>query len=248
MKKIALLLAAVILGTSLFTSCAAKLSYQQDGMYDRKSRTYYSYAPLNIEALSYAKDVYIKDGHGYGYHAVFDAKGNKCDPTALLYDPDSKTIIYNSETEFPAFSDFKPDKAIFYVEGNVTVNVNAEEDAAAVSQLSEILNNPAIAYPSTGNIDDSYRLKFYSEKYPFYCFCYIYIEYSKDKLVDVKVQTLDGYTFIEGVPHSETKNADGSYTVTYNYGNCFLYSRENGMCYMAQYIHDKYNVIEETAE
>ncbi len=243
MKKIITMSGALLLCLVLLVSCAPNtLESRQGGFYDPKTQTYYSYAPMNIEAVSYSPDVYITDSHGYEFHAVYDMKKNPCDTTKLLYDGDSQTLIYNSSMSFPSILNFEANKAAFYVSGNSEQIVTSVDDAAETVKITDVFKNPAMAY--TASIPtESYRLRFFSDKYPYFAFVYTYIEYSSDQLVDVKVDSLDGYNFIEGVPHTELQNDDGSYTITYNYGKYFVYDIDTRLCYMAEYIHDTYNTV-----
>ncbi len=245
MKKIITLAGVLLLCASMLVSCSPnRLTGRQGGLYDEKAGIYYSYAPLNVEALSYAPDAYIEDSYGYVYHAVYDMKKNQCSPQELLYDAESHTLIYNSDNKFPEILEFEANQAIFYIPGENDQRLTTVDDASETGKITEVFKNPAMAY-TAGSATETYRLRFFSQKYPYYAFVYTYIEYSKDQLVDVKVDAIDGYAFTAGVPHTETQNSDGSYTVTYNYGKYFLYDRNAGLCYMAQYIHDVYNTVEQ---
>lgn len=225
----------------LLMSCAEnKLIARQNGLYDEKNKIYYVYAPLNAEAVDYGDEICFKDAHNYTYRALYDLNGNECDTDKLIYDSESRTLLYNSEFGFPELSEFEPNRATFYIEENSAVILTSDDNPISVAELARTIENPSIQYDALPAAE-TYRLKLYSEKYPYFTYYFIYIEYSKDKLVDDKVATLDGYSFRKGVPHTETVNEDGSVTVTYNYGKYFLYDRNSGLCHMAQYVHDKYN-------
>ncbi len=244
MKKIITMSSALLLCLVLLVSCAPnQLASRQGGLYDPKAQIYYTYAPLNLEAVSYSADVYITDSHGYAYRAVYDMKKNQCPTSDLLYDGDSHTLIYNSEMQFPTILEFEANQAVFYVPAENDQLLSTIDDAAETVKLTDVFKNPAMTY-TANSASETYRLRFFSEKYPYYTFVYTYIEFSKDQLVDVTVDSLEGYTFIEGVPHTETQNADGSWVVSYNYGKYFVFDRDSRLCYMAQYIHDTYNTVE----
>ncbi len=244
MKKIITMSGALLLCLVLLVSCAAnKLESRQGGLYDPKTQIYYTYAPMNVEALSYSPDVYITDKHDYTYHAVYDMNKNPCPTSDLLYDGDSHTLIYNSDMKFPEIYDFEANQAVFYIPTDNGQALTTVDDIADTAKIVAVFKNPAMAYKANAAVE-TYRLRFFSEKYPYFAFVYTYIEYSKDQLVDVTLDSLDGYTFIEDVPHTETQNADGSWTVSYNYGKYFVYDRNIGLCYMAEYIHDAYNTVE----
>ncbi len=243
MKKIFTASAVLLLCLMMLVSCASDtLERRQGGLYDPNTQIYYSYAPMNVEAISYSSEVYITDGHGYAFRAVYDMNKNQCAPTDLLYDGQNNTLIYNSDMKFPQILEFEPNQAVFYIPADNDQLLTSTEDAAEAVRIAEVFKNPTMAYTANAAVE-SYRLRFFSEKYPYFAFVYTYIEYSKDQMVHVTVDSLDGYTFLEGVPHTETQNADGSYTVSYNYGKYFVYDRDAGICYMAQYIHDTYNSV-----
>ena len=241
MKKIGIFTLTHLVCLSTLVSCAQNaLLNRQGGLYDEKEQIYDSYAPMSVEAISYAPKAHIVDAYGYTYHAVYDMKHNKCSTADLLYEPDGHTIIYNSEMQFPTILEFEASSAAFYVIGDVNQQLSAVDDAAETVKLTQIFRNPSIQYPAL-SATDTYKIRFFSEKYPSFSFVFTYIEYSSDYVVDVTVDSLEGYSFEEGLAHEETQNADGSWTVSYNYGKYFLYDRDSGLCYMAGYIHDQYN-------
>ena len=241
MKKIVIFTLTLLVCLSTLVSCAQNaLLNRQGGLYDEKEQIYYSYAPMSVEAISYSPKAHIVDAYGYTYHPVYDMKNNKCSTSDLLYEPDGHTLIYNSEMGFPTILEFEASSAIFYISGDSDQRLSSVDDAAETVKLTEVFRNPSIEYPGI-SATDTYKLRFFSEKYPYFAFVFTYVEYSSDYIVDVKVDSLEGYVFEEGVTYEQTQNADGSWTVSYNYGKYFLYDRDSGLCYMAGYIHDKYN-------
>ncbi len=244
MKKIVIFALTVLVCLSMLASCAQNTFLNREGgLYDEKEDVQYSYAPLCVEAIAYAGTAHIVDSYGYSYHSVRDMEGNDCDASQLLYDPEGQTLIYNSSMKFPTILEFEANRAAFYYPGERDQLLEAIDDTAEAVRLTNVFKNPTISY-TANTAADTYHIRFFSEKYPYFSYVYTYIEYSQDQIVDVKVTSLDGYTFIDGLPHEETQNADGSYTVSYNYGKYFVLDRDSRLCYMAGYIHDKYNTVE----
>lgn len=241
MKKTAVLLAAIMLLGIILTSCAErKLEPGGSGLVDKKNNISYVHAPLNVEAVSYSKNVFAKDGHDFEYRAVYDVNGNKCDEAIMLYDKDSQILIYNiSEYSLPSFGEFSPVRTEFFVEGSEEISLAIEDRTDMVNSIADILNGPSLQYTALF-ADKNYKVKFYSDEHPFICYAFRYFEYTNDQKMTVTVDSLDGYTFIEGVAHTETENDDGTVKITYNFGKYFLYDSTKKLMYPAQFIHDNY--------
>lgn len=240
MKKIVLVLALILLVTSM-TSCGARtLITKNNGMYDPVSQVYYSYAPLNYEALGLAKEVFITDANGFKYHELTDAKGNRIDSSKFLYDSENKTLLYNSDIELPTVFEMAPNLVNFYEELAQNVLLISEPRRYNIEKILDIYQDaPTIEY-SAEPLDQKYRIMFSSDKYPFLIYTLSYVEFEQDQLEYDFVESLEGYDYRDGVSYTVSEGETG-YTVTYNYGRFFLYDRESGLCHKADWIHEQYN-------
>jgi len=256
MKKIisvvALLLVMCIFAScSSCSSCVKKLDTVSGGdLYDKKTGVVYSTAPSCYEAIAWEKEIYRQDSHGVGYHKVKDVNGYIGEPPLWLYNYDYNILLYNSaEITLPTLAEMEPDSLSFYIEGESKVHLTADDDAESVKKAVSLLDGPYMAY-NANPAKSSYKLSFASAKYPAIVYNVSYIEYSEDQHVYVSLKDQnfsnaddveENYDFIDGVPYEIIAEEDGSFTVAYNYGKYFLFVRDEGRCYMAEYIHDKYN-------
>jgi hypothetical protein len=245
MKKISLFLVLILIALAVLPSCAQnKLVLKNNGMYDKSSGTYYSYADLNYEAIGWSKEVYITDEIGFEYHVVVDEKGRSADPTAFLYDKDNKTLLYNSDTKLPTLAELNPDTIAFYEEGTKRVLLTSDDSADNIAQVLDVcLNAPSIKF-SAETLDQDYRLMFSSSAHPYFVYCLSYYEFAQDQCEYEYPLSLDGYKYRDGVSYT-VEQKDGGYIVTYNYGKYFIYNRSTGLCYKADIVHDIYNSSEQ---
>lgn len=241
MKRKIILVSFLLILASLLSSCAGTLVPKDGGIYNKKEDIKYSYAPMCYEAAGWEIEVYIKDNAGFEYHKVADAKGNVADSSDFLYDNENKTLIYNSGLTIPSLAELDADEIHFYVESSASIKLLGDDDKETVLMVVEsCLTAPICKYPSRDS-DEFYKIKFYSYKNPYILYCLTYVEYDSDYFEYDNVASLDGYTFREGVEYEIINEADGTFTVKYNYGKYFVYNRENGECRTAKIIHDIYN-------
>ena len=245
MKKICLAISLLLVAVMLFSSCASTLTPISAGFYDKKTDTYYAYAPMCYEATGWQNESYIKDNIGFEYHIVLDSSGNEADPTLFLYDKANKTLIYNSANTLPNLAELNPTEMFFAVEGSVSTTLTTETDKMSIDKVIDIcLNAPICKYPAL-QTDEYYKLKFYSADHPYILYSISYLEYDYDYCEYESAATLENYVYRTGVEYTVIQESDGSYTIEYNYGKYFVYNRDSGECRMAKYIHDAYNSSED---
>jgi len=232
------------------SSCGKKLIPASGGdLYDKKTGVTYKVAPPNYEAISWEKEVYMEDKKGIAYHRVLGANGEVTDPPIWLYNYDLNRLLYNSnEVTLPTLSEMNPDSMSIYMEEDVKVYLEIEEDKEVVKEAAAILDTTP--FPFSGKAaENSYRMSFASDEHPYITYNLIYMEYAEDQYeyvslkgagYETKEDIESNYDFIEGVPYEIIEEEDGTFVIAYNRGKYFIYDRYTGQCYMAKYINDLY--------
>lgn len=247
MKKILSLLCLLTAAVCLFASCAGIPSLDRSGdkVIDKKNGITYYYAPSTYRPTSYSKDAIFTDGKNHSYRKVADSNGNFAATDELIYDYTSDSLLYSSKSSLPTLEQMAPDAIHFYYEDTAATLLHSDTDKDNIAKLIEIYRSGISCKSPDATVGDIYTITFTSETLPFFAYALTYVEYTQDVLEYEETATLEGYTFREGVAHTEEQNADGSYTVTYNYGKYFLCDLDNRICTPAQFIHDTYNNTDE---
>jgi len=265
MKKIISTIALILIfcvfvscsGCKSCSSCGKKLITANGGdLYNKETGVTYKIAPSNYEAISWEKEVYMEDQKGIAYHRVLNSNGQTADPPLWLYNYDLNRLLYNSnEVTLPTLSEMNPDSMSIYVEENVKIYLEVEEDKEVVRKAAEILETTP--FPFSGKAaENSYRMSFASKEHPYITYNLIYMEYSEDQYEYVSLKGSDlktkediekYYDFIDGVSYEIIQEDDGTFVIVYNRGKYFVYDRYKGQCYMAQYINDIYTTAEDNS-
>ncbi len=246
MKKILSALCLLIATVCLLPSCAScsalpKLDRAGSTVTNKKTGITYYYAPSTYRPISYSKDAVFTDGKDHSYRKVADNNGNFANIDEMIYDYTSDSLLVSSSVTLPTLEQIAPDSVHFYYEDTVANLLHSDTDKNNISKIIDIYRSGVSCKSPDATIGDRYTLTFTSDKYPFFAYSLTYVEYTKEVLEYEIAANLDSYQFRENVAHTEEPNADGSYTVTYNYGKYFLCDIENRICTPAQFIHDTYN-------
>lgn len=207
-KHIATVAVALALALSL-CACGTKITYDQDnGSYTDKKGNEYLRAPSAYEPVSYEKDkAYGNLVAGIGEFELFQIANATEGEWLTTADGD---VMYLDGVKLPTLAEFGTDRVYVCREGEqihafATLTKTAEIDAL----LEAYMNGESIPYPSR-LAEQSLRLRFASEEYPFLYYRLTYLEYSSDVIV-------------------YTTDANGNETET-NYGKYFIYNRDEGRC------------------
>lgn len=242
-KRILPLLCLLSAAACLLSACAGLPSLDRSGdkVIDKKSGITYYYAPSVYRPTSYSKDAVFTDGKNHSYRKVADRNGNFAAIDELIYDYTSDSLLYSPKSPLPTLEQMAPSTLRFYYEDTVANLLHSDTNTENIARIIEIYRSGINCKSPDATVGDIYTITFTSEELPFFAYALTYVEYTQDVLEYEETATLEGYTFREGVAHTEEQNADGSYTVTYNYGKYFLCDLDNRICTPAQFIHDTYN-------
>lgn len=243
MKKILSLLCLLTAVSCLLASCAGLPSLDRSGdkVTDNKNGITYYYAPSTYRPISYSKDAIFTDNKEHSYRKVANSNGSFADTAELIYDYTSASLLYSSEVQLPTLEQMAPEMIHFYYEDTVATLLHSDTDKNNIAEIIKIYKSGINCKSPDASVGDIYTITFTSEEFPFFAFALTYVEYTQDVLEYDSTDSLEGYSFREGVTHTEEQNEDGSYTVTYNYGKYFLCDLESRICTPAQFIHDTYN-------
>lgn len=243
MKKFLSLLCLLTAALFLLASCAGLPSLDRSGgkVINNKNGITYYYAPSTYRPISYSKDAVFTDGKDHSYRKVANSNGGFANTDELIYDYTSSSLLYSSEFSLPTLEQMNPEMIHFYYEDTVATLLHSDTDKNNISEIIKIYKSGISCKSPDATVGDIYTLTFTSEAFPFFAYALTYVEYTQDVLEYDSTASLEGYSFREGVAHTEEQNEDGSYTVTYNYGKYFLCDLESRLCTPAQFIHDTYN-------
>ena len=207
-KQIALAAVTLALALSL-CACGTKITYNQDnGSYTDKKGNEYLRAPSAYEPVSYESEKAMgKMVAGIGEFELFQIANANEGEWLTTADGD---VLYLESVKLPTLAEFGTDRVYICREGEkihafATVTKTNEIDAL----IDAYVNGESIPYPSRV-AEQSLRLRFASEEYPFLFYRLAYLEYSSDVIV-------------------YTTDADGNEIET-NYGKYFIYNRDEGRC------------------
>ncbi len=245
-KKNAKKLVAVCLiaATALTAAaCASTPVLERQGMelVDKSSNTVYATAPSAYQPVAYSKNDTFVDAKGHSYRTAATSDGVLAENNQFLYDLTFGTLLYDTSVSLPTLTEFEADAVHFYYEDSVATLLSSDNNKDNVAEIEKICLGRVTCKISDSTLDSSYRMTLTSEKYPFIAYSLIYLEYVKDVLEYEDTDSLDNYTYREGVSYTVDEKDGGGYTVTYNYGKYFLYDSDTGKCIPASFIHDTYN-------
>ena len=116
-------------------------------------------------------------------------------------------------------------------EVDTLVSINDVTDAQSVKALiNAYLNGERAEYIGL-KADSVLKLKLRSALYPYIQYSLTYYEYENGCILKDTTDDIASYKYLtndDGVEISVDQNADGSYTVTYNYGKYFIRNESDG--------------------
>ena len=207
-KQIAIAAVALVMALSL-CACGTKITYNgEDGSYTDKKGNEYLRAPSAYEPVSYESEKAVaKLVAGIGEFELFQIANAPEGEWLTTADGD---VLYLDGVKLPALAEFGTDRVYVCREGE---SIHAFATLTKANEISALIdaytNGESIPYPSR-MAEQSLRLRFSSEEYPFLFYRLTYLEYSSDVIV-------------------YTTDADGNEIET-NYGKYFIYNRDEGRC------------------
>ena len=208
-RYIALALCALVLTVSLCACGGVRIKYDgEDGSYTDRRGNEYLRAPSCYEPVSYlSEDVAGKLTAGIGkfdLYAIAKTEEGKWLTTA---DGD---VLYRSDVTLPELEEFGASNILICREGEVIhafASIESQQEIDAL--VKAYTEGESIPYPAR-MAEQSLRLRFESDAYPFLYYRLTYLEYSSDVIV---------YSLDENGQEIET-----------NYGKYFIYNRDDGRC------------------
>lgn len=177
MKKILSALTVVLCILS-FASCNGGLvefEFIDGKLINNDSDTAYLFAPVGFEPCGVGAE-YGRHGE-FSVYEVMGNDGTKFSPEEWLtegYAGTASTLYYREDIAFVPFEETEHDAVYVCVEGDGTVaSIATITDTALIKTLKDSLKGGDRLLPSD-NIEDSFRLKFYSTDHPQYYFSVIY--------------------------------------------------------------------------
>lgn len=225
-------------------SCASTPVLERQGLnlVDTSTNKVYATAPSAYQPVAYSKNDTFVDAKGHVYRTAATSDGVLSEGNQFLYDLTFGTLLYDTSVSLPTLTEFEADSVHFYYEDSVATLLSTDTDKDNVAETVKLcLSQTACSISSGGTLDSSYRMTLTSEKYPVIAYSLLYLEYVKDVLEYEDTDSLENYTYREGVSYTVDEKGGGGYTVTYNYGKYFLYDSDTGKCIPASFIHDTYN-------
>lgn len=207
-KQIAIAAVALALALGL-CACGTKVTYHsEDGSYTDKKGNEYLRAPSAYEPVSYENEKAVgKLVAGIGEFELFQIANDNEGEWLTTADGD---VLYVEGVKLPTLAEFGTDRVYICREGekiHAFATVTKADEIRAL--IDAYTNGESIPYPSR-MAEQSLRLRFASEEYPFLYYRLTYLEYSSDVIV-------------------YTVDAQGNETET-NYGKYFIYNRDEGRC------------------
>ena len=208
-KRIALIALALAMSLCLCACGGTKIQYNgEDGSYTDKKGNAYLRAPSAYEPVSYENDKAAgKLTAGIGEFDLYQIAHAPEGDWLTTADGD---VLYKDGVKLPTLAELSTDMIYVCREGEkihafATITKAPEIDAL----IQAYVEGESIPYPSRA-ANQSLRLRFTSDEYPFLYYRLTYLDYSSD----VIVYTTD-----------ENGNEVGT-----NYGKYFIYNRDDGRC------------------
>ncbi len=233
MKKIsllAILLAVVLLICSCGNcSCAkkSKFRYENDMIVDEKTGIKYECAPFAYQPVSFGAKYATQEKSGIvtEYYQLGDM------PTDKWLTNEDLCVFYAQGVELPSFEELNSNRILICEKGEQTVSLFDITDKEKVQSVIDeylgarrIKGNPARS-------DVQYLLNFRGDSYPFLQYSLEYLEYEGGLVIYDKTDDISSYKYQYSESEakiSHEQNEDGSFTVSYDLGKYFIYSRYEG--------------------
>jgi hypothetical protein len=193
----------------LVACSGTKITYDaQSGSYTDKKGNEYLRAPSAYEPVSYETDkTFGKMIAGIGEFDLYQIANANEGEWVTTADGD---VLYKEGIQLPTLAEFGTSHIYICREGesiHAFANIQKSDEIYAI--LKAYLEGESIPYPNKV-ANESLRLRFASDQYPFLYYRLTYLEYASDVIV-------------------YTTDADGNEVET-NYGKYFIYNRDDGRC------------------
>jgi hypothetical protein len=219
---------ALMLIAALITSCSdGRVSSDGDLLIDKQTNITYRVAPSCYEPVALGKEHSRSNKQGYEkiYYLLGELSGNE-------WLTDSEYNVYRAlGVKLPTLEEMNCQRMLVCEEGDTLVSINDVTDAQSVKALiNAYLNGERAEYIGL-KADSVLKLKLRSALYPYIQYSLTYYEYENGCILKDTTDDIASYKYLtddDGVEISVEQNADGSYTVTYNYGKYFIRNESDG--------------------
>lgn len=230
---------ALVLVASVITSCSdGRISSDGDVLIDKQTNITYKVAPSCYEPVSLGKEHSKSNKQGYEkiYYLLGELSSNE-----WLTDSEYN-VYYATGIKLPTLEEMSCQRLLVCEEGDSLVSINDVTDAQSVKALIDAYLNGERAEYIGLKADSVLKLKLRSAIYPYIQYSLTYYEYENGCILTDATDDIATYKYLADESEADIsveQNADGSYTVTYDYGKYFIRNESDGtFVRVGQEVHD----------